>query len=82
MRTVWRGIRGAKQERPDGLYVLEAGPLMRANQKRLVGFALKSRLPSMHTSRGRDAAEAGGLMSYGRTKRTTTGASHISWTES
>jgi putative tryptophan/tyrosine transport system substrate-binding protein len=52
------------KKRPDGLYVLEAGPLMRANQKRIVGFALKSRLPSMYTSRGRDAAEAGGLMSY------------------
>ena len=25
-----------------------AGPLMSANQKRIVGFALKSRLPSMY----------------------------------
>ena len=39
------------------------GPLMNANQKRIVGFALKSRLPSMYTSR--EAVDAGGLMSYG-----------------
>jgi ABC-type uncharacterized transport system substrate-binding protein len=36
---------------------------MRANQKRTVGFALKSRLPSMYT--GREFVDAGGLMSYG-----------------
>ena len=36
---------------------------MRANQKRIVGFALKSRLPSLHTSR--EYVDAGGLMSYG-----------------
>ena len=33
--------------RPDGLYV-PGGPLMSANGKRTVGFALKSRLPSMY----------------------------------
>jgi ABC-type uncharacterized transport system substrate-binding protein len=54
------------KQRPDGLYVLEAGPLMRANQKRIVDFALKSRLPSMFGSnRGNVAVEAGGLMYYG-----------------
>jgi putative tryptophan/tyrosine transport system substrate-binding protein len=54
------------EKRPDGLYVLEAGPLMRANQKRIVDFALKSRLPSMFGSnRGNVAVEAGGLMYYG-----------------
>ena len=36
---------------------------MRANEKRIVGFALKSRLPSMYVSR--EAVDAGGLMSYG-----------------
>ena len=51
------------KQRPDGLYVLGAGALMRANQKRIAGFALKSRLPSMYSSR--EAVEAGGLMSYG-----------------
>jgi len=50
------------KERPDGLYVLE-GPLMRANEKRIVGFALKSRLPSMYVRR--EFVDAGGLMSYG-----------------
>jgi putative ABC transport system substrate-binding protein len=50
------------KERPDGLYVLQ-GPLMRANQKRIVDFALTSRLPSVYT--GREFADAGGLMYYG-----------------
>jgi putative ABC transport system substrate-binding protein len=35
---------------------------MRPNQKRIVGFALKSRLPSMYAST--ENVEAGGLMSY------------------
>src|SRR5215475_5605592 len=39
------------------------GQLIGANVKRIVGFALKSRLPSMYGSR--EAVEAGGLMSYG-----------------
>ena len=50
------------KQRPDGLYVT-AGPLMRANGKRIVGFALKSRLPSMYSSR--ESVDAGGLMYYG-----------------
>ena len=45
-----------------GLHV-PAGPLMLANVKRTIGFAIKSRLPSMYISR--EAVEAGGLMSYG-----------------
>ena len=36
---------------------------MCANRKRIAGFALKSRLPSMYGRR--EAVEAGGLMSYG-----------------
>src|SRR5918999_1693953 len=51
------------KQRPDGLYSLGAGGVMRPNQKRIVGFALKSRLPSMYASR--ENVEAGGLMSYG-----------------
>ena len=51
------------KQRPDGLYSPGAGPLMRPNQKRIVGFALKSRLPSMYSVR--ETVEAGGLMSYG-----------------
>src|SRR6266542_4381751 len=49
------------KERPDGLYVLGTA-IMTANQKRIVGFALKSRLPSMGT---REYVDAGGLMYYG-----------------
>ena len=52
------------KQRPDGLYVLPGGgPLMGANRKRIVGFASKSRLPSMYHSK--EAVDAGGLMSYG-----------------
>jgi putative tryptophan/tyrosine transport system substrate-binding protein len=50
------------KQRPDGLYALTAGPVMRPNQKRIAGFALKSRLPSVYSSR--IAVDAGGLMSY------------------
>jgi putative ABC transport system substrate-binding protein len=52
------------KQRPDGLYVPgSGGPLMRANQKRIVDFTLKSRLPSMYYTR--EDVEAGGLMYYG-----------------
>ena len=69
------------KQRPDGLYVLTGGPLMNANQKRIVGFALKSRLPSVYT--GREFVDAGGLMSYAADlSGQRTGASHISWTKS
>ena len=50
------------KERSDALYVPQ-GPLMYANQKRTIGFALKSRLPSVYDRR--EDIEAGGLMSYG-----------------
>ena len=36
---------------------------MNANQKRIAGFALKSRLPSVYNTW--EAVDAGGLMSYG-----------------
>ena len=49
--------------RPDGLCMVGGGPLMRANRKRTVDFALKSRLPSVYFSR--EAVDVGGLMSYG-----------------
>ena len=51
------------KQRPDGLYLFGADGVMRPNQKRIVGFALKSRLPSVYSNR--EAVEAGGLMSYG-----------------
>src|SRR5207344_1811516 len=50
------------KQRPDGLFVL-SGPLMRPNRKRIAGFTLKSRLPSMYYNR--EFVNAGGLMSYG-----------------
>jgi putative tryptophan/tyrosine transport system substrate-binding protein len=52
------------RQRPDGLYV-SGSPLMinYNNQKRIVSFALRSRLPSMYSNRER--VDAGGLMSYG-----------------
>jgi putative ABC transport system substrate-binding protein len=50
------------KQRPDGLYALGAGVVMRPNRKRIAGFALKSQLPSVYS--GREAVEAGGLMSY------------------
>jgi putative ABC transport system substrate-binding protein len=50
------------KQRPDGLYV-SGGPLINNNQKRIAGFALKSRLPSMKSNK--DFVEAGGLMYYG-----------------
>ena len=51
-----------RKQRPDGLYVV-GSPVMNANQKRTVDFALKSRLPSVYSNR--EAVDAGGLMSYG-----------------
>jgi putative ABC transport system substrate-binding protein len=50
------------KQRPDGLYVA-SGPLIRPNRKRIAGFTLKSRLPSMYYNR--EYVNAGGLMSYG-----------------
>jgi putative ABC transport system substrate-binding protein len=50
------------KERLDGLYV-SGGPLIRDNRKRIAGFALKSRLPSMYQTR--EAVDVGGLIYYG-----------------
>ena len=49
------------KQRPDGLYIT-GSPLMAANRKRTVGFALKSRLPSVYQTTA--DVDAGGLMSY------------------
>jgi putative ABC transport system substrate-binding protein len=51
---------GMNKRPPDGLYVVEAGPVINGNQKRIAAFALKSRLPSVYDSR--DAVDSGGLM--------------------
>jgi putative ABC transport system substrate-binding protein len=50
------------KERPDGIHVL-GSPLLNNNHKRVAGFTLKSRLPSVYTERG--AIDAGGLIYYG-----------------
>jgi putative ABC transport system substrate-binding protein len=39
-----------------------SGALMGANQKRIISFALESRLPSMYSNK--NAVDTGGLMSY------------------
>src|SRR5437867_10139172 len=44
---------------PDGLYAVVAGGVMRPNEKRIVGFALKGRLPSVYGNR--EIVEDGGL---------------------
>src|SRR5215813_10043660 len=51
------------KQRPDGIYVSGGGQLINANQKRIAGLAIKSRLPSM--SINREFVDAGVLMSYG-----------------
>jgi putative ABC transport system substrate-binding protein len=50
------------KERPDGLYV-PPGPLHTTNRKRIVAFALKSRLPSIYSNS--EFVDSGGLISYG-----------------
>jgi putative ABC transport system substrate-binding protein len=50
------------KQRLNGLYMLGGG-LMNVNQKRIVGFALKSRLASLYSIR--EFVDAGGLMYYG-----------------
>jgi putative ABC transport system substrate-binding protein len=50
------------KQRPDGLYVIISGRVMRPNRKRIAELALKSRLPSVYDNR--EIVEAGGLMSY------------------
>jgi putative tryptophan/tyrosine transport system substrate-binding protein len=47
---------------PDAIYVTRRSPRMRANEERIVAFALKSRLPSMYANK--QSVDAGGLMSY------------------
>ena len=50
------------KQRPGGLYVHGEGGVMRSKE-RIVGLALKSRLPSMYVNH--PFVDAGGLMSYG-----------------
>src|SRR5262245_32985442 len=56
-----RAFAALSKQRPDGLY-MPGGNLVYVNEKQIVGFALKSRLPSMYSRR--EAVDTGGLMSY------------------
>lgn len=52
------------KDRPDGIYVAGGGARIRgAGEKQIVGFALKSKLPSAHDTS--NAVDDGGLMYYG-----------------
>ena len=57
--TVFAALR---KDRPHGLLV-GGGPVLNSNARRIVDFALASRLPSMYFSKA--ATEMGGLMYYG-----------------
>jgi len=57
-----RVLAALSKQRPEGLYV-PPGPLMAANEKRIAGFGLKNRLPSVYSNN--EAVDAGGLMYYG-----------------
>jgi putative ABC transport system substrate-binding protein len=57
-----RVFNAQSKKRSDGLYVMGSA-LMNTNQKRIVAFALRSRLPSMYNNR--EFLDDGGLMSYG-----------------
>ena len=57
-----RAFAAMGKQRPDGIYLI-GGNLINVNQKQVVGFALKSRLPSTYYYR--EAVDAGGLMYYG-----------------
>jgi putative tryptophan/tyrosine transport system substrate-binding protein len=59
------------KQRPDGLYAHPTGPLIFANQKRLAGFALKSRIPSVYYNR--EAVDAVGSCTTELTSWTATG---------
>jgi ABC-type uncharacterized transport system substrate-binding protein len=61
------------KQHPDGLHVTVGGPLICSNGKRIAGFALKSRLPSVYYDR--EFVDAAGSCPMGRTSRTGTGAS-------
>ncbi len=68
------------KQRLDGLYVAGASPTIVTNQKRIVGFALKRRLPSAYSNR--NLSVAAGSCPTGPTKTKASGASLIMWTES
>jgi putative ABC transport system substrate-binding protein len=50
------------KERPDGLYICQGG-ILNNSRNSIAVFALKSRLPSIHSAR--EFADGGGMMTYG-----------------
>jgi putative tryptophan/tyrosine transport system substrate-binding protein len=62
VRDFERVFAALNKERPDGLYVT-GGLLFHTNRKRIVGFALNGRLPSVYSRR--EYVDEGGLMYYG-----------------
>jgi putative ABC transport system substrate-binding protein len=56
-------LTAVRKWRPDGIQPAGGGPLLRANGKRIVDFALRNRLPSMFNRK--EFVEDGGLMHYG-----------------
>jgi putative ABC transport system substrate-binding protein len=62
VRDFERVFAALNKERPDALYVT-GGLLFNTNRKRIVGFALESRLPSVYGRR--EYVDEGGLMYYG-----------------
>ena len=58
-----RILAALNKDRPDGLYVLLAGGVLRPNVKRIANFVVKNRLPSVYSNR--EGVDAGGLMYYG-----------------
>jgi hypothetical protein len=56
----WNTDTPLSKQHPDGFYV-RGGTVMRVNEKQIVEFRLKSRIPSMYFTR--EFVDAGGLMS-------------------
>jgi putative tryptophan/tyrosine transport system substrate-binding protein len=50
-------------DRPDGLYLITSGAVLRGNERRIAGFAVRARLPSLIGNR--EAEESGVLLYYG-----------------
>jgi putative ABC transport system substrate-binding protein len=62
-KDIGTAFRGASKGRAEAILMLVLGNIASAGRTQLVDFAVKSRLPVIYT--GREAVEAGGLMSYG-----------------
>ena len=78
---IWRGLSSRRQASTDGL-MLSGGGWMSGHRERVSRLLrLKSRLPAMYGA-SQITVDAGGLMTYGADYLDSSGASHITWTES